>query len=182
MYHRKINPKAIIPFTLSFTAAQLVCAGFASAKNYELNYIDVNGGQEGIIIQDTIADDKSYDITVNIDNPVRGEGNGLEVKIGSITKAQAGDYQIGNYNVNISGTTQQEHRAGLAFFGLSAEGQDTNVTVDNFSLKNTFLMGSKYTHNNTALYAGSGADITVNGNVYIRSEVEHSNEGKDATL
>ncbi|MGV4313600.1 hypothetical protein [Citrobacter freundii] len=101
MYHRKINPKAIIPFTLSFTAAQLVCAGFASAKNYELNYIDVNGGQEGIIIQDTIADDKSYDITVNIDNPVRGEGNGLEVKIGSITKAQAGDYQIGNYNVNI---------------------------------------------------------------------------------
>ncbi|WFW91528.1 autotransporter outer membrane beta-barrel domain-containing protein [Citrobacter freundii] len=182
MYHRKINPKAIIPFTLSFTAAQLVCAGFASAKNYELNYIDVNGGQEGIIIQDTIADDKSYDITVNIDNPVRGEGNGLEVKIGSITKAQAGDYQIGNYNVNISGTTQQEHRAGLAFFGLSAEGQDTNVTVDNFSLKNTFLIGSKYTHNNTALYAGSGADITVNGNVYIRSEVEHSNEGKDATL
>lgn len=89
MYHRKINPKAIIPFTLSFTAAQLVCAGFASAKNYELNYIDVNGGQEGIIIQDTIADDKSYDITVNIDNPVRGEGNGLEVKIGSITKARA---------------------------------------------------------------------------------------------
>lgn len=73
MYHRKINPKAIIPFALSFTAAQLVCAGFASAKNYELNYIDVNGGQEGIIIQDTIADDKSYDITVNIDNPVRGE-------------------------------------------------------------------------------------------------------------
>ncbi|WP_420252454.1 autotransporter outer membrane beta-barrel domain-containing protein, partial [Citrobacter freundii] len=149
---------------------------------YELNYIDVNGGQEGIIIQDTIADDKSYYITVNIDNPVRGEGNGLEVKIGSITEAQAGEYQIGNYNVNISGTTQQEHRAGLAFFGLSAEGQDTNVTVDNFSLKNTFLIGSKYTHNNTALYAGSGADITVNGNVYIRSEVEHSNEGKDATL
>ncbi|EJY9173530.1 autotransporter outer membrane beta-barrel domain-containing protein [Citrobacter freundii] len=144
--------------------------------------MDVNGGQEGIIIQDTIADDKSYDITVNIDNPVRGEGNGLEVKIGSITEAQAGEYQIGNYNVNISGTTQQEHRAGLAFFGLSAEGQDTNVTVDNFSLKNTFLIGSKYTHNNTALYAGSGADITVNGNVYIRSEVEHSNEGKDATL
>lgn len=32
------------------------------------------------------------------------------------------------------------------------------------------------------MYAGSGADITVNGNVYIRSEVEHSNEGKDATL
>ncbi|CAM8350651.1 Autotransporter domain-containing protein [Citrobacter freundii] len=113
---------------------------------------------------------------------MRGEGNGLEVKIGSITEAQAGEYQIGNYNVNISGTTQQEHRAGLAFFGLSAEGQDTNVTVDNFSLKNTFLIGSKYTHNNTALYAGSGADITVNGNVYIRSEVEHSNEGKDATL
>lgn len=182
MYQRKINPKAIIPFALSFTAAQLVCAGLASAKNYELNYIDVNGGQEGIIIRDTIADDKSYDITVNIDNPVRGEGNGLEVKIGSITKDQAGEYQIGNYNVNISGTTQQEHRAGLAFFGLSAEGQGTNVTVDNFSLKNTFLIGSKYTHNNTALYAGSGANISVNGNVYVRSEVEHSNEGEDATL
>ncbi|MGE9627427.1 autotransporter outer membrane beta-barrel domain-containing protein, partial [Escherichia coli] len=65
---------------------------------------------------------------------------------------------------------------------LSAEGQNTNVTIDNFSLKNTFLIGSKYTHNNTALYAGSGANISVNGNVYIRSEVEHTNDGEDATL
>lgn len=87
----------------------------SECKNYELNYIDVDGGQEGIIIRDTIADDKNYDITVNIDNPVRDENNGLEVKIGSITKDRAGEYHIGNYNVNISGTTQQEHRAGLAF-------------------------------------------------------------------
>lgn len=113
---------------------------------------------------------------------MRGEGNGLEVKIGNITSDQGGEYHIGNYNVNISGTTEQEHRAGLAFFGLSAEGSDTKVTVDNFSLKNNFLIGNKYTHNNTALYVGGGADVSVNGNVYIRSEVEHTKQGEDATL
>ena len=32
------------------------------------------------------------------------------------------------------------------------------------------------------MYAGSGANISVNGNVYIRSEVEHTNDGEDATL
>lgn len=97
--------------------------------------ISVRTPSPGISIKDTIAGDNNYDFTVKIDNPVRGEGNGLEVKIGNITSDQGGEYHIGNYNVNISGTTEQEHRAGLAFFGLSAEGSDTKVTVDNFSLK-----------------------------------------------
>ncbi|QCA20276.1 autotransporter outer membrane beta-barrel domain-containing protein [Citrobacter freundii] len=182
MYQWKNNAKVILPLALSVSISNALYSGAAFAKDYTLNYIGKDPELPGISIKDTIAGDNNYDFTVKIDNPVRGEGNGLEVKIGNITSDQGGEYHIGNYNVNISGTTEQEHRAGLAFFGLSAEGSDTKVTVDNFSLKNNFLIGNKYTHNNTALYVGGGADVSVNGNVYIRSEVEHTKQGEDATL
>lgn len=122
MYQWKNNAKVILPLALSVSISNALYSGGAIAKNYELNYIGDNPESSGISIKDTIAGDNNYDFTVKVDNPVRGEGNGLEVKIGNITSDQGGEYHIGNYNVNIGGTTQQDHRSGLAFFGLSAEG------------------------------------------------------------
>lgn len=58
------------------------------------------------------------------------------------------------------------HRARLAFFGLSVEGSNSKVTVENFGLINNFLIDSKFVHSNTALYArGAGSTITANGDV-----------------
>ncbi len=181
MYQWKYNSNVLLPLALSVSISQILYSGNVFAKNYELNFIGKDA-DNGVSIKDTITQDKHYDFSVNVDNPNLPEGNGLEVRIGNVASDQAGSYAIGNYNVTIDGKTQMEHRAGLAFFGLSAAGEDTRVSVENFTLNNTFLIGSKYNHNNTALYASSGADIDLNGNVHIRSIVEHTEEGKEATV
>ena len=166
---------------LSVSISHILYSGNAFAKKYELNFIG-KSADKGVSIKDTITQDNQYDFAVKVDNPDLPEGNGLEVRIGNVTAAQSGAYAIGDYKVTIDGKTQMEHPAGLAFFGLSVEGKDSRVSVDNFTLNNTFLVGSKYNHNNTALYAGSGSNIDLNGGVYIRSIIEHTEDGKEATV
>lgn len=183
MSQRKININYIVPLALSCTVGQLLLAGQAVAKGYDLSFKNKVENQHGIVIKDTIQDSKDYNINVTVNNPVTGEKNGLEVYIGDLRDREiGGNYNIGDYAVSIKGETEQNHQSGLAFFGLAATGADTKVTVNDFKLENEFTVKSKYNHNNTALFADYGANIAINGDLYIRSSVDHTESGEKATL
>lgn len=170
MYSWKNKLKKIRPLILPILISNIICSGYGMAGSSDLFYTSTKIDPQSFNLSDVIATDGNYSANISVDNP----NPALEVYI---AQAETDDenYHIGDYFVNIHGNNILSPEGYTAFFGLSAQKNNT-ISLNNFSFINSLVVGDGH-NNSTALLAANGSNITINGKVYINSLVEMDTSG-----
>lgn len=163
--------KLFRPLLLSTIISHVVWSGSSIAESIELDYSASSIGPTSVKLSDAIYGDGNYTAKVNVDNP----NTSLEVYLGA-TEASGKSYNVGDYSVDIQGNNTSPLSPYSAFFGLAVD-KNNAVSINNFSFNNNLSVGDGHHHNNTALFASNGSQVTINGKVYINSLVEMDTSG-----